>query len=216
MQRIVLKKLGGVPVLQFLQRLALDFPYVCLWFSRDFLPDKCIEILKSGSRSFSACNALKFFQENPYEWSFSLHIIIFSEQPFYGNYSTLDSHTITVISYAFAYSSRWRRKQWQGLIVEESTVRIYRCINRCISFRFTSAIKFPGVHVSYQTKSNKISNEPNRTLCNERVRLSNEIEHRTFAWVRCPNEIELSNAHDLNLTMIVVSRLWQLKNEIPV
>ena len=25
----------------------------------------------------------------------------FSEQPFYGNYSTLDSHTITVISHAF-------------------------------------------------------------------------------------------------------------------
>ena len=33
----------------------------------------------------------------------------------YGNYSTLDSHTITVISHAFAYSSRWRRKPWQGL-----------------------------------------------------------------------------------------------------
>ena len=28
----------------------------------------------------------------------------------YGNYSTLDSHTIIVISYAFAYSSIWRRK----------------------------------------------------------------------------------------------------------
>ena len=24
------KKFGGVPVLKFLQRLALDFPYVCL------------------------------------------------------------------------------------------------------------------------------------------------------------------------------------------
>ena len=29
-QRIELKKLGGVPVLKFLQRLALDFPYICL------------------------------------------------------------------------------------------------------------------------------------------------------------------------------------------
>ena len=37
-------------------------------------------------------------------------IRIFSEQPFYGNYSTLGSHTNTVISHAFAYSSRWRRK----------------------------------------------------------------------------------------------------------
>ena len=35
---------------------------------------------------------------------------IISEQPFYGNYSSLDSHTNTVISRAFAYSSRWRRK----------------------------------------------------------------------------------------------------------
>ena len=35
---------------------------------------------------------------------------------FYGNYSTLDSHTITVISHAFVYLSRWRRKLWQGLL----------------------------------------------------------------------------------------------------
>ena len=28
----------------------------------------------------------------------------FSEEPFYGNYSTLHSHTNTVISHAFAYS----------------------------------------------------------------------------------------------------------------
>ena len=47
--------------------------------------------------------------------SFSLQKIFFSEQPFYGNYSTLDSHTNTVISHAFAYSSRWRRKPRQGL-----------------------------------------------------------------------------------------------------
>ena len=43
--------------------------------------------------------------------------IFFSEQPFYGNYSTLDSHSITVIFHAFAYSSRWRRKPWQGLLI---------------------------------------------------------------------------------------------------
>ena len=41
----------------------------------------------------------------------------FSEQPFYGNYSTLDSHTNTVISQAFAYSSRWRRKPLQDLLL---------------------------------------------------------------------------------------------------
>ena len=38
------------------------------------------------------------------------------EQPFYENYLTLDIHTNTVISHAFAYSSRWRRKPWQGLL----------------------------------------------------------------------------------------------------
>ena len=30
----------------------------------------------------------------------------FSEQPFYGNYFTLDSHTNTVTSFAVAYSSK--------------------------------------------------------------------------------------------------------------
>ena len=39
----------------------------------------------------------------------------FLEQSFYGNYWTLDSQTNTVISHEFAYSSRWRRKPWQGL-----------------------------------------------------------------------------------------------------
>ena len=40
----------------------------------------------------------------------SLQFIFFPEQPFYGYYSTLDSHTNTVISNEFACSSRWRRK----------------------------------------------------------------------------------------------------------
>ena len=91
-QRIVLKNFGGVPVLKFFHRLALDFPYVC----RDVPRDKCIGNLKSGSRSSSVCNVLKL-------WSFSLQIIFFSEQLFYGNYSKLDSHTNTVISHAFAF-----------------------------------------------------------------------------------------------------------------
>ena len=34
----------------------------------------------------------------------------FSEQSFYGSYMTLHSHTITVISHALAYSSRWLQK----------------------------------------------------------------------------------------------------------
>ena len=61
--------------------------------------------------------APKFFKHNPLFCSFSLQVIFFSEKPFYGNYSTLDSHTHTVISHTFTYSSRWRRKPWQGLFV---------------------------------------------------------------------------------------------------
>ena len=52
---------------------------------------------------------------NPLFSSFSLQVIFFSEQTFYGNYSTLGSHTNTIISHTLAYSSRWRRKPWQGL-----------------------------------------------------------------------------------------------------
>ena len=41
---------------------------------------------------------------------FHIFVFFFSEQPFFANYLTLDSHTITVISQAFAYSSGCRRK----------------------------------------------------------------------------------------------------------
>ena len=61
--------------------------------------------------SSSACNALKFFRRIlRSEALVYKSYFFFSEQTFYANYSTLDSHTITVISQAFAYSSRWRRK----------------------------------------------------------------------------------------------------------
>ena len=50
------------------------------------------------------------FKYNPLLCSFSLQLIFFSEKPFHGNYSTLDSHINTVISHMFAYSSRWRAK----------------------------------------------------------------------------------------------------------
>ena len=85
------------------------------FFYDNLIAIRCIrKILKSGSRSSSASNALNLF---PWEWSCSLQFLFFfSEPPFYGNYSTLDSHTNTVISHAFAYSSRWRRKPWQGLL----------------------------------------------------------------------------------------------------
>ena len=60
----------------------------------------------------------------------ALVLIFFSEQPFYGNYSTLDSHTNTVISHTFAYSSRWRRKPWQGLSIRFVYLFFY-ALNQC-------------------------------------------------------------------------------------
>ena len=53
-----------------------------------------------------------FFQDNPLLYNFRLQLIFLSEQSFYGNYSTLDSQTNTVISHTFAYSSGWRRKPY--------------------------------------------------------------------------------------------------------
>ena len=44
------------------------------------------------------------------------NFFFFYKKPLCGNYSTLDSHTNTVVSHAFAYSSRWRQKPWQGLL----------------------------------------------------------------------------------------------------
>ena len=60
-----------------------------------------MEILKqaSGEIVLTCAHAMRtgkppnFFIYNPLLCSFSLQFMFFSEQPFYGNYSTLDSHT---------------------------------------------------------------------------------------------------------------------------
>ena len=57
-----------------------------------------------------------------------LQFIFFPEQPFYGYYWTLDSHTNTVISHAFAYLSRWRRKPLQGLLFRSRTAEFCKLI----------------------------------------------------------------------------------------
>ena len=59
------QSLGAVTVLKFLQKLALDFPYTCLQFVPEMFTDECTENFNKGSRSSSACNALKFFHQNP-------------------------------------------------------------------------------------------------------------------------------------------------------
>ena len=52
-----------VNVLKFLQRLALDFPYICLYFfPRLSYKQMYRKLKKSGSRSSSECNALSFFK----------------------------------------------------------------------------------------------------------------------------------------------------------
>ena len=65
------------------------------------------KILKSGSRCFSACNALNFFSVEflGVKLQFTIYIY-FSEQPFYGNYSALDYHTNTAGNF-----SRLRTRQ---------------------------------------------------------------------------------------------------------
>ena len=59
-------------------------------------------MLKSGSRSSSAFNALNFFSKILRSEALVYNSYFFLEQPFYGNHSALDSHTKTVISRAFA------------------------------------------------------------------------------------------------------------------
>ena len=76
-------------------------------------------------RNLSTGAPPNFFKDNPLSCSFSLQLIFFGGQPFYGNYSTLDSHTNTVISHTFAYSSRWRRKPWQGLLNYNNWIKIF-------------------------------------------------------------------------------------------
>ena len=59
----------------------------------------------------AACNALQFFfRKILRSEALVYNSYFFSEQPFYGNYSILNSHANTVISHEVAYSSRWLPK----------------------------------------------------------------------------------------------------------
>ena len=79
-QRIVLKKIGSVSVLKFLQRLALDFP--CN-FSRGFLTDTCIENLKKWFQVFQRMKRPQFFSAESLEVKLLFTIHVFLEQPFW-------------------------------------------------------------------------------------------------------------------------------------
>ena len=61
--------------------------------------------------SSSACNALNFFSSRILRSEALIYnSYFFTTAVLSVNYSTLDSRTNTVISHAFAYSSKWRRK----------------------------------------------------------------------------------------------------------
>ena len=96
-------------LLHFALKILLHFASMLLHFAlvlhfAAILITFCVNITFCGDYYILRRNS------NPLLCSFSLQLIFFSEQPFYGNYSTLHSHTNTVISHTFAYSSRWRRK----------------------------------------------------------------------------------------------------------
>ena len=110
-KRFCKQNLGTVTELKFLLKLALDFSYICLqFFPGNFyrqvyrkLKKKVLGLLAhiASSNCFSRILKSEALVYNSY---------IFLKWPFYGNFWTLDSHTNTLISHAFAYSSRWRQK----------------------------------------------------------------------------------------------------------
>ena len=114
------KKLRVLRALEDLEPLfKIFYTFVCKKFVGK-ITDKYMENLNQASGGIQGqvhvCPPPPIFYDNPLLFSFSLQLIFFSEKPFYGNYSTLDSHTSTVTSHTFAYSSRWCRKPWQGLL----------------------------------------------------------------------------------------------------
>ena len=107
---------GAVPVLNFLQTLAVDLCLFVCYFSREILVGRKKTVYrqmytifwKLVLRHVAACNALNFFSRILRREALVYNSYFFSEQPFHGNYSSLDSlYRNTIISRTVAYSSRW-------------------------------------------------------------------------------------------------------------
>ena len=67
----------------------------------------------------------------------------------------LDSQTNTVISHTFAYSSRWRRKPWQGLYVETLKNESVNKVTKLFRYTAVQDSSAPGVahnQAAYYTK----------------------------------------------------------------
>ena len=96
----------------------------------------------------------KIFKYNPLFCSFSLQVIFFSEQPFYGNHSTLDSHTNTVISHTLAYSSTKMASKTMTRSIQSpcySPMYTHQCSYEYVC---TQACKHTQSHFIYMTKEN--------------------------------------------------------------
>ena len=64
-------------------------------------------------------DAILTSQVNAWEITVFCKSVFWSEQSFYGNYSTLDSHTNTVISHTFAYTRQ------DGVENRDKTDKVY-------------------------------------------------------------------------------------------
>ena len=86
----------------------------------------------------------------------------FSEQPFHGNYLALDSHTNTVMSHTFAYSSNvpttllniyWVcqyelfliSEGWEGFTEPSKPLLEYHCNKLCKTFSFLFSVSCTSV-----------------------------------------------------------------------
>ena len=101
--------LGAVTMLKFLQKLVLDFPYICLqFFPGNFYRQMYRKFLKKVLVLLAHVTTSNFFSRILKSEALVYSSYIFLKESFYGNYLKLDSHTNTVISHGFAYSARWR------------------------------------------------------------------------------------------------------------
>ena len=88
---------GAVTVLQFLQKLALDFPYICLqFFPGNFYRQIYRKFLKKVLGLLAHVMPSNFFSRILKSEALVYNSYFFGNQPFYGNCSTLDSHMQTL------------------------------------------------------------------------------------------------------------------------
>ena len=101
--------LGAVTVLKFLQKLALDFPYICLqFFPGNFYRQMYRKFLKKVLGLLAHVTPSNFFSR-----ILKSEVLVYSLYFFQNSrFTEIIRHlTNAVISHGFAYSSRWRRNR---------------------------------------------------------------------------------------------------------